>query len=123
MNKTKKKRKKTFVLSAAIASMLLPPLTMNAQYDEHKYGLQPWFKSSLMRREGSTVGGYNLTNQQFGSDANGGYNLFNQTFGQENEGSLGSGFAIFMVAGAGYAVMKSRKKTKNEQVNKERKLQ
>lgn len=114
MDKTKKKRKKTFVLSAAIASMLLPPLTMNAQYDEHKYGLQPWFKSSLMRREGSTVGDHNLTNQQFGSDANGGYELFNQTFGQESP--MGSGLAILMVTGMGYAVMKSRKK--NQKSNK-----
>ena len=106
MNKTKKKRKKTFVLSAAIASMLLPPLTMNAQYDEHKYGLQPWFKSSLMRREGSTVGG-DINAQGFG-EING--EITGQTFGAP----LGSGLFVMLAAGAGYATMKSRKKQNNQ---------
>lgn len=111
MNKTKKKRKKTFVLSAAIASMLLPPLTMNAQYDEHKYGLQPWFKSSLMRREGSTVGG-DINAQGFG-ETNG--EITGQTFGAP----LGSGLFVMLAVGAGYATMKSKKK-QNKQNRKEK---
>lgn len=129
MNKTKKKRKKTFVFLFGLAVAMLSTPPVQAQgllenlLDEYyaEKDQQSNNNGGVMGRGSS--GGYNLTNQQFGSDANGGYNLFNQTFGQENEGSLGSGFAIFMVAGAGYAVMKSRKKAKNEQVNKERKLQ
>ena len=58
--------------------------------------------------------GYNLSNQTFGSDANGGYQLSNQTFGQETP--VGSGLAILLVAGMGYAVTKSRKK--NQKSNK-----
>ena len=37
----------------------------------------------------TSVGGYNLFNQQFGSDVIGGYELYNQTFGQNVP--LGSG--------------------------------
>ncbi len=107
----KKRKKKTFVLLATIASMLLPPLTMNAQYDEHKYGLQPWFKSSLMRREGSTVGG-DINAQGFG-ETNG--DITGQTFGAP----LGSGLFVMLAAGAGYATMKSKKK-QNRQNRKEK---
>ena len=107
----KKRKKKTLVLSAAIASMLLPPLTMNAQYDEHRYGLQPWFKSSLMRREGSTVGG-DINAQGFG-ETNG--EITGQTFGVP----LGSGLFVMLAAGAGYATMKSKKK-QNKQNRKEK---
>jgi hypothetical protein len=109
----KMRKKKTLVLSAAIASMLLPPLTMNAQYDEHKYGLQPWFKSSLMRREGSTVGG-DINAQGFGA-TNG--NITGQTFG--DDAPLGSGLFVLLAAGAGYSTMKSRKK-QNKQNRKEK---
>ena len=108
----KKRKKKTLVLSAAIASMLLPPLTMNAQYDEHKYGLQPWFKSSLMRREGSTVGG-DINAQGFGETSG---EITGQTFGAP----LGSGLFVMLAAGAGYATMKSKKK-QNKQSRQNRK--
>ena len=92
-----------------MAALLLLPLPMKAQYDESKYGIQPWFGSSLLGRDASTEG-YNLSNQQFGSDANGGYQLSNQTFGQTTP--IGSGLAILVVAGMGYAAAKSRKKNK-----------
>ena len=108
----KKRKKKTLVLSAAIASMLLPPLTMNAQYDEHRYGLQPWFKSSLMRREGSTVGG-DINAQGFGETSG---EITGQTFGAP----LGSGLFVMLAAGAGYATMKSKKK-QNKQSRQNRK--
>ena len=62
---------------------------------------------------GTGAGGYNLSNQQFGSD-NGGYQLSNQTFGQESP--VGSGLAILLMAGMGYAAAKSRKK--NQKSNK-----
>ena len=102
----KMRKKKTLVLSAAIASMLLPPLTMNAQYDEHKYGLQPWFKSSLMRREGSTVGGSTLGNEAFGAA---GSQIDNEPFGAPLGGCLG----ILLAAGAGYALIQSKKNKQN----------
>jgi hypothetical protein len=102
----KMRKKKTLVLSAAIASMLLPPLTMNAQYDEHKYGLQPWFKSSLMRREGSTVGGSTLGNEAFGAA---GSQIDNEPFGAP----LGGGLGILLAAGAGYALIQSKKNKQN----------
>ena len=61
-----------------------------------------------------TSGGFNLSNQQFGSDDDGGYELYNQTFGQTTP--VGSGLAILVVAGMGYAAMKSKKK--NQKLNK-----
>ena len=114
----KMRKKKTLVLSAAIASMLLPPLTMNAQYDEHKYGLQPWFKSSLMRREGSTVGRSTLGNESFGAA---GSTVGNEAFGANgsiihNEPfgvPLGGGLGILLAAGAGYALIQSKKNKQN----------
>ena len=39
---------KTLVLSMAMAALMLLPLTVNAQYDENKYGIQPWFGSSFL---------------------------------------------------------------------------
>ena len=111
----KKRKKKTLMLLVVMAAMLLLPFHVSAQGG----GVFGMGKSSeatenagLMDR--GATGGYNLQNQQFGSDANGGYGLFNQTFGQESP--VGSGLAIFMVAGMGYAAMKSRKK--NQKSNK-----
>lgn len=105
-------KKKTFVLSVAMAAMMLLPQTVSAQYDENRYGIQPWFGTSLLGRDASTGSdGYNLSNQQFGA---GGYQLSNQTFGQTTP--IGSGLAILVVAGMGYAATKSRKK--NQKSNK-----
>ena len=120
MNKTKKKRKKTFVFLFGLAVAMLSTPPVQAQgllenlLDEYyaEKDQQSNNNGGVMGRGSS--GGYNLTNQQFGSDANGGYELFNQTFGQESP--MGSGLAILMVTGMGYAVMKSRKK--NQKSNK-----
>lgn len=114
----KMRKKKTLVLSAAIASMLLPPLTMNAQYDEHKYGLQPWFKSSLMQRGSLRSGGSTLGHEAFGAA---GSEVGNEAFGAagsviNNEPfgvPLGGGLGILLAAGAGYALIQSKKNKQN----------
>ena len=74
-----KTRKKTIVFSVAMAALLLLPLPMKAQYDENKYGIQPWFGSSMMGRDGSNVG-YNVSTEQFGSNTNGGYQIGTEQF-------------------------------------------
>ena len=90
-----KRKKKTLVLSAAIASMLLPPLTMNAQYDESRYGQHSYSETSLFRRENNRSGNVTL------GDAI----IENQT-----EVPLGSGISLFVTIGAGYAVLKRKEK-------------
>lgn len=52
---------KTLVLSMAMAALMLLPLMVNAQYDEDKYGIQPWFGSSLLGKESGTRGADNVT--------------------------------------------------------------
>ena len=57
----------------------------------------------------TSMGGYNLYNQLFGSDVIGGYELYNQTFGQDNEEApLGSGLLVLTAAGAFYALRKRK---------------
>ena len=122
MKKTRKKKEK-LLFSLLVAATLLLMTNVSLQAQSRPGGLfgDPVFSSSssegLMDR-GTQAGGYNLSNQQFGSD-NGGYQLSNQTFGQESP--VGSGLAILILAGASYAAMKSRKK--NQKSNKKRKLQ
>ena len=108
MNKQNRKRR-ILVLLTAMAAMLLLPQTSTAQYDETRYGLQPWFSTSLMGRECGRGGdgSYNLHNQQF-SDDEGGFNLYNQFF----EVPLGSGLLILTAAGAGYALKKRKSNNK-----------
>lgn len=137
MYKRKKKKMRALMFSMALVATLLPTSLM-AQ-DEGKglfvgfgglFGLGPNPEETelflqpdqvedtegLFNMPRGGTGGYNLFNQQFGAGANGGYELYNQTFGQDNEGPVGSGLAILMVAGMGYAAMKSRKK--NQKSNK-----
>ena len=66
--------------------------------------------NGLMNRSESTVGG-NFTGQGFGA-TNG--NITGQTFGAP----LGSGLFVLLVAGAGYATLKSKKKQKQNQNRK-----
>lgn len=110
MNKSKR-NKKVLLLTLALSAGLLLPLDMNAQ----KGGMfargnktESTDNFSMMNR-GST-GGYDLHNQQFGSNTIGGYDLHNQTFGQE--APLGSGLLILAAAGAGYALKKRKKNNK-----------
>ena len=95
MNKQNRKLK-ALVLSTAMAALLLVPQTSTAQYDESRYGLQPWFGSSVMGREsggnregnGISVGG-SMTNDSFGAP-------------------IGSGLAILIGAGLGYVALKKK---------------
>lgn len=106
MNKLKKK---TLLLTLALSVGLLLPLTMNAQYaqyNEHKFGLQPWCETSLLGREGGG-GDDGLSLQGFGENQNG---LSLQNFGENVP--LGSGWLVLMTAGVGYAAMKTRKNKK-----------
>lgn len=107
-----KQRTKTVALVAAMA-LMLSPFVASAQggglFGLGKTPTETTENGGIMNRSGT--GGYNLNNQQFGSD-NGGYQLSNQTFGQETP--VGSGIAILMLAGAGYAAMKSRNKKSNK---------
>ncbi len=108
-----KRKKKTLLLSLAMAALMLLPLTINAQYKEHQFGLQEWGQTSLLGRQdgGNRSGGssenYDLHNQQFGS----GYDLYNQTFGQQSA-PVGSGLLILAAAGAGYALRKRKNNSK-----------
>ncbi|MBR6847777.1 MAG: hypothetical protein IKM74_06575 [Bacteroidales bacterium] len=115
--KKNKLKKKALVLLAAIAVMLLLPQHLSAQ-DGGLFGLgtssEATENAGVMGRGSSGNGGYNITTQQFGSDENGGYNITTQQFGQETP--IGSGFAILVMAGAGYAALK--RKQKNQKSNK-----
>ena len=103
---------KALSFSAALAALMLSPMTTNAQgggalgrgKDAESIG-----DFSLFDR-GSLGGGFNLFNQQFGEDEEGGYELYNQTFGQE--GPLGNGLLILVAAGAGYALKKRKNNNK-----------
>lgn len=114
MKKTKKK--KTLLFSLGLAFMMLTANNMNAQNGGGVFGKgsKPETEQHRGWLGSGQQSGFNLNNQTFGSDANGGYQLSNQTFGQESP--LGGGLAIFLVAGVGYAAMKSRKK--NQKSNK-----
>ena len=98
MNKQNRKLK-ALVLSTAMAALLLVPQTSTAQYDESRYGLQPWFGSSVMGRES---GGNREGN---GTSISGG--ISNLGIGQ-NDAPLGSGIAILLAAGLGYVALKKK---------------
>ena len=106
---------KTIALSLGLAAGLLSPMTMNAQYDEHKFGLQPWGETSLLGRESSRGGdgGYNISVEQFGGENGGGQGGFNIGTEQFGDAPLGSGLFIMAAAGAAYAFSKKRKKQEN----------
>ena len=90
-----KKNTKNFVISMAMAALLLLPLTMTAQYDEDKYGIQPWFGSSMLGRENS------------GNRDGENFSISNYGIG-ETSTPLGSGIGILLLAGAGYVALKKK---------------
>ena len=90
-----KKTLKALTLSLAMVTLMLLPLTMNAQYRENQYGLQEWGQTSLLGR------------QEGGDRSGGGIGLESAT--QENPTApLGGGIAILVTAGAGYALLKRK---------------
>lgn len=112
--KTNKRYLKAFVLSLGLAVGLLLPVSATAQNEGGGVFGYGNGSTSEPQRDGmfgvrSLDGGYNLHNQQFGSD-NGGYDLYNQTFGQD--APLGSGLLLLTAAGVGYALKKRKKNNK-----------
>ena len=92
------RKRKALVLSMALAATVLLPQNATAQYDENKYGIQPWFGSSLLGREndGNRDGeSYSFTNGNFGES-------------DPNPSPLGSGLAILIGAGLGYVALKKK---------------
>ena len=97
MKISKKKKVKSIIPSMTITVLLFSSLTMNAQYIENKYGIQPWFKTSMLGREqgNNSMSGSDVTNQAFGNPTDG-VNVTNQTFGAP----LGSGLFTLLLASA-----------------------
>lgn len=87
--KNYRQKKKAIVLLMAMVTLMLSPLAMNAQYDEGKFGLQPWLGTSSEESRND--------NEKEG-----------ETMETENRTPLGSGIAIFVAAGAGYAMLKKK---------------
>ena len=80
--------KKALMLSMIMTALFMLPLTMKAQYDENKFGLKPWGGTS------SVADGKVDEKEKEGNGA---------------KAPLGSGLLILTVAGAGYAVIKTKK--------------
>ena len=105
MNKLKKR---TLLLTLALSAVLLLPMGVSAQkgggifYRGDK--AENVDNVSLMSR--GATGGYNISTEQFGSDANGGYQIGTEQFGQD--APLGSGLFIMAAAGAAYALKKRK---------------
>lgn len=105
------KLKKSLLLTLALSAVLLLPMGASAQtgggvfYRGDK--AENTDNVSMMNR--GATGGYNLNNQNFGSN---GYELYNQTFGQDSDTPLGSGLLILVAAGAGYAFKKRKNNNK-----------
>lgn len=96
--KNNNKKQKAFVLSVTMAALMLSPITSNAQYNENKYGLQEWGKTSLLGKQdgqGSLRGDGDMS-----------ITAQNQTFGQA--APLGSGLVVLLGAGLGYVALKKK---------------
>lgn len=94
--KTRKKTLKAKMLSAAMAALMLSPMTMNAQYREDQYGLQEWGQTGLLGKQGG------------GDKGDGGIGLGGTTNEDPTQAPLGSGIAILVVAGVGYTLLKRK---------------
>jgi hypothetical protein len=89
----RKTKKKSFVISMALAAGLLVPMAMNAQNDGSRGLFGRGFDASESTRDGSGMEwqGGGMTAQD-----------------PTQEAPLGSGLVLLMAAGAGYAVLKSK---------------
>lgn len=84
--------KKRFIISAIVMTMMILPVAMSAQ---GPFGSDNYFR----------INEDNYSNRDSNPVIDG--NINNQTFGQPLP--LGSGIAVLVAAGAGYAIMKKRK--------------
>lgn len=92
------KKRKTLMLCAAMALMMSMPISAAAQIRmapvQDMFGNEP---RGMMGR---------------GEAGNPDYGMGNQGFGQDPSAPLGSGVLMLVAAGAGYAVIKSKKSDK-----------
>ena len=95
--KTNKKSLTTLAVSMAMAALVLLPLHMNAQYDENRFGLQEWGQTSLLGKQGTG-----------GTRDGESFDITNGNFGETDPAPLGSGIAILIGAGLGYAAFKKK---------------
>jgi hypothetical protein len=105
-----------FLFSFLMAMCVLLPVNMSAQSQERSGGLFGYMSNtsttSGMMNRGHDVVGSNLNGQGFGATEG---NITGQTFGAP----LGSGLFVLLVAGAGYATLKAKKKQQqNRKENK-----
>ena len=89
---------KKLVLTFAI--VLTMGLGAYAQYDEDKFGIQPWFGSSLLGRDGNS----GPTDEGSLLSLPGAHGL-----GTDQTSPVGSGIAVLVSLGAAYLVAKKRK--------------
>ncbi len=94
--KNNNKKQKAFVLSVAMAALMLSPMTSNAQYREDRYGLQDWGQTSLM---GKQAGGNYRSGETSGEITN---------YGIGETVPVGSGLLILLGAGLGYVALKKK---------------
>jgi len=109
------KKLKIIVVSLGLGVIMLTATSVQAQmidlldeyYEElEREELEQRNNQSILNRSGSSSGGYNISQGQFGSEDNGGFQITTGQFGQNVP--LGSGLFIMVAAGAGY-VLKKRK--------------
>ena len=94
----------------AITVALSMPMVATAQGGLFQRGEESGQNSGFLRNGGESI---SLTNQAFGNPTDG-VNVTNQTFGAP----LGSGLFTLLLAGTGYAAMKSNKRNnKNKKEN------
>ena len=86
----------------ALVMVLSMPIIVSAQGGLFQRGEESSQNAGFLRNGGEAI---SLTNQAFGNPTDG-VNVTNQTFGAP----LGSGLFTLLLAGAGYAAMKSNKR-------------
>ena len=99
---TNMKKVKTTVLMMAMAALMALPMKSEAQYKENQYGLQPWFGTSMMGRQGSGSG--NRLNEYENLALPNSHGLTS-----DSGAPLGSGLLVLTALGAAYLVGKRRK--------------
>lgn len=90
------------IILLAMSFVLSIPIVASAQGGLFQRGEESSQNAGFLRNGGEAI---SLTNQTFGNPTDG-VNVTNQTFGAP----LGSGLFTLLLAGAGYAAMKSNKR-------------
>lgn len=102
------KKLKAIALSMGLGVAMLASTSVQAQYDENRFGLQEWGQTSLLGKQGTGTrsDGSTLGNEAFGAA---GSQIDNEPFGVP----LGGGLGILLAAGMGYAFIQSKKNKQN----------